>query len=179
VLGDGEVELDRVVDVARRDIGVAVKFFQLVSSGFLGLPHRVADVREVVTYLGGDMIRNLVEGGVFTSLIDESGALPDGYVGSIHERARQASDAAAAAGGDAALGGLLHEVGLLALASRLPSELASVLEEAERTGESLEAVEVRAFGADHARMGAHLLALWGLPLPVVETVAAGSWREAA
>jgi HD-like signal output (HDOD) protein len=137
----------------------------------------VTDVRDAVTYLGGDMVRSLVKGGVFSALADESGALPAGFVDDIHERARRASAEAAPAGGDAALGGLLHEVGLLALATSLPSELAAALDEAERTAEPLETIEVRVFGADHARMGAHLLALWGLPLPVVETVAAGSWRE--
>ena len=66
---------------------------------------------------------------------------------------------------------LIHDVGILVLASRAPDYLADVLERAER--ENRAAVRGRAGGAGFHTRGrrAHLLGLWGLPPAIVEAVA--------
>ena len=67
--------------------------------------------------------------------------------------------------------GLLHDVGQLILATGLPEEYAAVLQGAKDQGRPVWQVEQEHFGATHADVGAYLLALWGLPNPIVEAVA--------
>ena len=67
--------------------------------------------------------------------------------------------------------GLLHDVGLLVLASQSRGELAEVLSEARTSGRHVFEIELDRFGATHAEFGAQLLSLWGLPATVTEPVA--------
>jgi putative nucleotidyltransferase with HDIG domain len=71
----------------------------------------------------------------------------------------------------AAAAALLHDLGRLLLAVNLSQEYDRVLA-AVRSGErSLVKAEVDEFGVSHAAIGAQLLALWGVPVEIVEAVA--------
>jgi len=72
---------------------------------------------------------------------------------------------------DAFTAGLLHDVGLLVMASQDPEGLASVLARAREQGRPLDHIEREEHGVTHAAVGALLLALWGLPHTVTEAVA--------
>ena len=61
---------------------------------------------------------------------------------------------------------LLHDVGLVVVAAIAPESLKAIDGPPEGRFER----ERAAFGATHADIGAHLLDLWGLPLPIVEAV---------
>lgn len=66
--------------------------------------------------------------------------------------------------GDAFTCGLLHEVGILALASVHPGRYSDLLEGAPGArGRELARLETEAFDIDHYEVGAALLADWGLP----------------
>jgi len=67
--------------------------------------------------------------------------------------------------------GVLHDTGKIIFANSLPDEYAAVLKETRETGAQLCEVERKYFQATHADMGGYLLALWGLPVPLVEAVA--------
>jgi HD-like signal output (HDOD) protein len=69
------------------------------------------------------------------------------------------------------LAGLLHDVGQLILASGLPEEYAEVIAKARDQNLPVWQVEQEFFGASHADVGAYLLALWGLPNPIIEAIA--------
>ena len=66
---------------------------------------------------------------------------------------------------------LLHDTGQLVLAYGLPEEYIEVCARAKKEQRPGWQVEQEVFGATHADVGAYLLALWGLPNPVVEAVA--------
>jgi HD-like signal output (HDOD) protein len=59
--------------------------------------------------------------------------------------------------------GLLHDLGLVVLATEPTGSYRAVLEKAESSHIPLSVLEHQAFGVDHAQVGAHLLSLWGLP----------------
>src|SRR5579883_379867 len=65
---------------------------------------------------------------------------------------------------------LLHDTGKLVLAVRLPQRFELALQTARQRGCPLWDVEHEITGTGHAEVGAYLLALWGLPLPVVDAV---------
>jgi len=72
---------------------------------------------------------------------------------------------------EAFLASLLHDIGKLVLATRLPAKLreAHRLSIAEKIAPH--EAESRVLGVTHAEIGGYLLALWGMPYPVVEAVA--------
>jgi putative nucleotidyltransferase with HDIG domain len=67
--------------------------------------------------------------------------------------------------------GLLHDIGKLVLSVSAPGRFAAVVETCKRTGRSENEVEIEMLGVTHAKVGAYLLGLWGLPYPIVEAVA--------
>jgi putative nucleotidyltransferase with HDIG domain len=67
--------------------------------------------------------------------------------------------------------GLLHDIGILVLSTQEPEYFDHVLGIATRDGRPLPDVEYEQRGVSHAEVGAHLLALWGVPDTVVEAVA--------
>jgi putative nucleotidyltransferase with HDIG domain len=69
------------------------------------------------------------------------------------------------------LGGLLHDVGKLVLATGLAEEYAQVVRHQRRQRLPLGQAELELLGATHAEVGAYLLGLWGMPTPLVEAVA--------
>ena len=72
---------------------------------------------------------------------------------------------------DAFVSGLLHDVGKLVLAANFPEEYSTAILNAGESAVSTSALEYEIFGASHADVGGHLMALWGLPSSVVEAIA--------
>ena len=66
--------------------------------------------------------------------------------------------------------GLLHDIGLLILATKLPTDFEAVLECARSTGSTLYQAERKTLGVTHAEIGAYLLDLWGLHDNVVKAI---------
>jgi response regulator RpfG family c-di-GMP phosphodiesterase len=67
--------------------------------------------------------------------------------------------------------GLLHDLGKLILTAGVPADYQSVSRREQGTGVPAWKTEQKVLGADHAQVGAFLLAQWGLPGPLVEAVA--------
>jgi putative nucleotidyltransferase with HDIG domain len=67
--------------------------------------------------------------------------------------------------------GLLHDVGKLILADNPSIKYLELMARAKEEGRQLVEVEEGTLHATHAEVGAYLLDLWGLPAPLVETVA--------
>jgi HD-like signal output (HDOD) protein len=66
--------------------------------------------------------------------------------------------------------GLLHDIGVLILASKLPDEFQAVLDYARKYGSTLFQAERKVLGVTHAEIGAYLLDLWGLHEIVVKAI---------
>ena len=67
--------------------------------------------------------------------------------------------------------GMLHDVGKLVLAWKLPERFQKLLVQAAEERCPLHIVEEREYGFSHAEIGGYLLGLWGLPYILVEAVA--------
>jgi len=77
--------------------------------------------------------------------------------------------------GDSCLAGLLHDLGILALARQAPQNYIRTLTAASQRGQPYWEAEQQQFDATLAEIGAYLLALWGLPDPVVQATAFHHW----
>ena len=175
-----DVSTQKVGQIISKDVGMSAKILQIVNSAFFGLPRRVADPGQAVTLLGLDTVKGLAlslqifEGFDRRKLpgfpIDELWEHSMTVAASARKIARRESGDEKVSD-DAFLAGLLHDVGKLALAENLPMRYARVLTLCEKKGTPHWQGESEVFGATHAEVGAYLLALWGLPDPIVEAVA--------
>ncbi|MEZ5100038.1 MAG: response regulator [Thermoleophilia bacterium] len=175
-LSSPDASVADVVAIVERDVAMSAKVIQLVNSAFFGLGRRTADAREAIAYLGVETVRAAtLLGGVmleFRPARPVAGFSLDALerhslrvVGHATQVVRRADVE------HVLMGAMLHDVGKLLLASHRPDELAASIAEAGRRGCPPHVVELELLGTTHAEIGASLLAFWGLPDPVVETVA--------
>jgi len=161
------------------DPGLAAKLLQLANSALYARGSHVVDPTVAVQRVGLDAVKSLaLTAHVFGHFeerlrhrFDVDGLWRHGLVvnsfAAIVSRTEHASldlvDVAAT-------GGLLHDLGRMILAANLPDEYEAVFK--LTAGEtSVVGAEIKVFGVSHAAVGAYLLALWGLPVDVVDAVA--------
>jgi len=66
---------------------------------------------------------------------------------------------------------VLHDIGKLVIAVELPEHIQKAMALMRDSGCSMHAAEKETWGFTHAEVGGYRLGLWGLPYPIVETVA--------
>lgn len=175
-----EASLESIGEVIGRDPAMTARILQLVNSAFFGLQRNITNPVQATAFLGIETIRDLALSiNVFsqfnpitldrlglTSLWDHSLAVAT-YARTIARS--ETGDKSII--DDTFVAGLLHDVGKLVLADNMPMLYLSAIELSGRKGIDLYAAEQEIFGACHAQIGSYLLALWGLPGRVVETIA--------
>jgi HD-like signal output (HDOD) protein/CheY-like chemotaxis protein len=171
---------ERIGEIISRDIGMTAKILQLVNSAFFGLAQPINSPAEAAVYLGLNTIRSLtLSAGIFSQYdqkICKSFSLDvlaqhSWQVGGMARRVAQLERQDVKSIDQCFLAGLLHDTGQLIFASGLPDEYAAVIAKATSQNLQVWQVEQEVFGATHADVGAYLLALWGLPNPIIEAVA--------
>lgn len=166
-----------IAAIVASDPAMAAKILQLVNSSYFGLGRPLASIERAVSYLGSDMIRSLaLTAGIFTNLPEAtcpgfSSALVQerAVLGGRLARTFLAADPARSA--DAFAAALVRDLGALLLALGSGPAYGEVLSAVAAGGGELVELERAAFGVTHAEVGAYLLGVWGLPAPLIETVA--------
>jgi putative nucleotidyltransferase with HDIG domain len=175
-IDDPEATLDQVGAIVERDVAVAAKVLQLVNSAFFGVSNEIATIPMAVGFLGFDVLKQLV---ITVELFRtfECGCHVAGF--SVEETQRHSRCVAAIAArlpvprqyvAATSVAALLHDIGKLVLAARLPQQFEHALRASIEQNRPLHILENEISGTSHAEMGAYLLALWGLPAPVVAAV---------
>lgn len=167
-----------VGQIIERDPGMSAKVLQMVNSAFFGTSRSVANVQQAVTFLGLPQIRQLLLVLEVFNSFEQPKNKKLRYFSMTYERehalltAKIARALVSAKDADHAFtGGVLHDVGKLVLATGLPDRFAEVFHRSLIEDRRIDQLERSEFGVSHAEVGAYLLALWGLPDPVVEAVA--------
>jgi HD-like signal output (HDOD) protein len=172
--------VEHVGEIISRDIGMTAKILQLVNSAFFGLAQPINSPAEAVIYLGLNTIRSLVLSVEVFSQYDQKIcpsfsldmlAQHSWMTGLVARSVAQKERQDAKVLEQCFLAGLLHDVGQLILAFGLHEEYAAVIAQAKQHNLQVWQVEQEIFGATHADVGAYLLALWGLPNPIIEAIA--------
>jgi len=179
-LRSADPSLQRAAELISKDVAMTAKLLQLVNSSFFGLPRRIEDPAHAASLLGLKILKPIVlSAGIFAQF---DGAHIDGYaiedfsdhglaVSRCAQRIAEEEGADKDSVDDSALASMIHDVGQLVLASRLPDRYRDTVRLAKREGTYLRDAEADSLGANHADVGAYLLGLWGLPDPIVEAVA--------
>lgn len=165
--------LKRVAAIIEQDVAMTARLLQVVNSAFFAFARPICSVRDAVTLLGLEPVRALV----LTSELFRGMAplcLGGGLdLERLHGHALRVATIAETLPEDpqtrtiAMAAGMLHDIGLMVLS--LPPQRPDVAAPPPLPLHCAEQQPV--FGTSHALVGGHLLALWGLPQPLVEAVA--------
>jgi HD-like signal output (HDOD) protein len=162
-----------------RDPAMTAKVLQLVNSAMFSRGNTIRDVTQAVGLLGLDTIKALaVSDFAFRQFSVSRGSafsMQDLWSHSLTVAVyarwiAQSENRPAAACEESFIAGLLHDIGRLVLASQLPDVFDAALKVALEHDLDMYYVENRTIGASHAEAGAYLMALWGLPDSIVETL---------
>jgi len=175
-----DASIKKIGGIIRKDVGMTAKVLQLVNSAFFGLRRHVSDPAQAAGLLGLDTLEALVLSVQVFSQFD--GARASGLcldtlwnhsvaTGTLAKNISAAENCEASLCDHALMAGLLHDVGKLVLAARLPEQFRQTVTLARDQGATEREAEREVFGTTHAEVGAYLLGLWGLPNPIVEALA--------
>jgi putative nucleotidyltransferase with HDIG domain len=158
---------------------MTARILKLVNSAFFGLRRQVSSPNEAVNYLGMDAIKALVLsinafakyencslGGIALEPLWNHSLMTAGFAKAVASAKRGGSFHSE----DAFVAGMLHDAGKLVLAANFSAEYSEVIASIPEGEDGLLGAEERTFGANHAEIGGHLLALWGLPEAIVDAV---------
>ncbi|HRD66348.1 MAG TPA: response regulator [Candidatus Competibacter sp.] len=173
-LVEDRTQAKEVAALLQQDMTICAKLLQVANSAFFRLARRITNVEEAVRYLGFTMVRNLV----LTIEVFHPGPQSAGF--SFDSLQRHALRVASLAreivadrlhADDAFMAGMLHDIGKLVLALRLPEQFRQTQERSRQHRLPSWQTERELLGISHAEIGAYLLGLWGLPYPIIEAAA--------
>ena len=179
-LQDPDCLVEHIGEIVASDPALTAKLLQLVNSAFLGVAREVASADEAVMLLGTGTIRSLA---LTLHLFSAFKTSPGGdssieqvwshsaRVGRLAQLIARLESGNEKTMEEAFTAGLLHDVGKLVLAENPVIDYLALMAQARKTNQPFTEVERATLQATHAEVGAYLLDLWGLPMPIVEAVA--------
>lgn len=171
---DKNVSLKELSSTIQNDQGLAAKVLRTVNSSYYGLRTRCATIEKALVMLGLAPVKALTLGFSLVSSIEPH--RPDGFDYTQYWRrglytavgARIISEIVRGQFADEAfLGGLLQDVGVVAMYRALGDEYLKVMQRCEGDHRQLAKHELAAFDIQHADVGAMLAQRWRLPSELV------------
>jgi len=167
-------QIERIIS---KDVAMAAKILQLANSAFIGASGRVSSLLQAVSLIGTETVRTLVLSvHVFSHFDGNSEVAP--YLPALWDHsvavAALAKQIASFEGCPKAMveesctAGLLHDIGKVVLLAEMPREYRPIL---MSDPGGIVALELEHLGCTHAQVGAYLMSIWGLPVPLVHAVA--------
>jgi HD-like signal output (HDOD) protein len=172
-----EPSFQRIARTISNDVGMATKLLQLANSAFMGTSGRVSSLLQALTLIGLDNVRTLVLSVNVFSQFDGNpnvaAHLPCMWEHSIRvshlaQRIASAENVSKGLLEECFTAGLLHDLGKVVLLAELPRATLQLY--TTTSGACAESEQAR-LGCTHAEVGAYLMSIWGLPLPLVHAVA--------
>jgi HD-like signal output (HDOD) protein len=176
-LDEPDVSIDEVAEIVSGDIAISARLLQLANSALFRTSREIATVRMAASYLGLSTLRNLVLASEVFRAFADAPPISGFSVEGLQTHARLTAGIVASMDlpkdvqNGAAVAALLHDIGKLVLACKMPDRFARLLARASERNQPLYQVEEELWGITHAEIGAYLLGLWGLPLSITEAVA--------
>ncbi len=163
-------------EVVESDPALSSRILKLVNSAFYGFPNTVGSISKAITILGRDRLKNLLIGTVLSGVFGKidnplfhmeefwrhsvKTALLSRYLCLLRETEELT--------GVSFTAGLLHDIGRLILAQKLPQYTAVIQHAVEEEGKPVCEAERSLLGFDHCDVGAAFIRKWGLPEPLAE-----------
>ena len=176
VLDDEDVPMKKIVDLLRIDPALSAEILRVANSALYGLSRRVDNISHAIVILGTESVKRLaltVALGRFSHSFLRNQSLRVCWDHSVACAliAQEIALASGAAKDRAYTGGLLHDVGRLALLACYPVEYGNLIVVARDNGFDELDCERQLFDIDHCAAGEWLGRLWNLPGDIVEAIA--------
>jgi HD-like signal output (HDOD) protein len=159
------------------DPALAARLLKIVNSPFYGLESEVDTITHALGIIGTEQLAQLVLATSVTAQFDD---IPKHLINMDlfwkHAIACGVTARVVAAWHGERnlesyyLAGMLHDIGSLIMYKKFPKESGKVLEHCQNNLENLFDVELKIFGASHAKVGGELLKGWGLSSLLYEPV---------
>jgi len=170
----------QVGEIIAQDAALSSEVLRLTNSSYRGFPGDLSDPVEAVQLLGFETVKALV---MALQYLAEHSRLRPGYLSldqlwqhsvKVGQIARdlilfETKDRTLAS--QALVGGLLHDLGKVVLATNFADLYGRVHSLARKQPVTLWDVEKEMFGANHGEIGACLVGMWNMPATVVEAAA--------
>ena len=170
MVDDPKCSATHIGKVIGKDAALTARLLKIVNSAFYRFPSRVETVTRAITIIGYRELRDLVfaatVAGIFerisNDLVDLDGFWRHGiYTGIL---SRQIAERCQVLHGERLfVAGLMHDIGRLIIAYKLPKLTRAILDLCEQQGAGLYAAERQILGFSHADVGAELMNAWNFP----------------
>jgi HD-like signal output (HDOD) protein len=169
-------DINKIAKVLETEIGMTTRLLRIANSPFFGFQRQVSSINEAIVMLGLTGLKNLIMSFVIVKQLDKLG------IWDILDQNRFWQHSMAVAGlgatlaaqmddsslkGDAFTLGIIHRLGVCALAYSFPREYKTVL----NNELILEQSEFAELGLDHHEAGGLICKQWNLPVHFVSVVA--------
>lgn len=172
-------QAENIGAIVARDPAMTAKLLQIVNSAFFGLSRQITNPTEAVIHLGIETVRSLALGIQIFAQFDQLRSVEFSIGRFVRHSLKTATSARAIAheeygepsmADEAFTAGLLMDIGTLVMVQNLAPAFDKALEISRMEMKPMWEAEREVLGVTHAEIGAYLLALWGLPMPIVEAV---------
>ena len=174
---DPDSSLADITEVIVHDPGLTSRILRIANSAYMALATKVDTVSRAVQVLGLNQVHDLaLAGAAVGSLLNLKSDAID-----VHDFWRRSVYAAVvgrafakrssvSAPERAFVCGLLHDIGNLLLAYRMPDAYLELFQIAVQNEQALSVVQAKELGFDYSDVGAALLEKWQLPEPIIEPI---------
>jgi HD-like signal output (HDOD) protein len=168
-LGDDKADVVRLERIIESDPALASKVLSLANSAYYGLMQKATTIRRAVVVVGFRELQFLAMGAGLAEVFDLR-KVPPGldanglwlHCLTVSWLGRELTEAAGLpASGEVMISGLLHDLGLLVMATHLPEVLGRIIKLLQEGVPFFEAEE--RVGVNHCTVGYWLAQRWGLP----------------
>jgi putative nucleotidyltransferase with HDIG domain len=176
-IADNRSRAKDLAEIISKDQSLSAKILRLANSAYYGRFREVSTLEQAVTIVGFNEIKSVsLSVAVFGSF---SLQLPLQTLESFWIHALSCAAAIKAIGDRGQelsvekiyFGGLLHDIGKLALNLMFGRDYLSIMEVAAREGCGVDEIEERTYGVHHAQVGEWLAERWHFPSDLIESIA--------
>ena len=178
MLDEPSVTASDLGNVISQDTSLTARLLKIVNSSYYGFQAKIETVSRAVTVVGLRELRGLV---IAASAVETFSNVPDEILNKVrfwrHSLycgviARLLAEQCHVLHSERLfVAGLLHDIGKLVIAQRLPNETQKIAQQAESEGRSEFEVEQEILGYNHAEVGGELMRAWNMPETLFESVA--------
>jgi HD-like signal output (HDOD) protein/CheY-like chemotaxis protein len=172
--------VDKIGKIISSDVGMTAKILQLVNSAFFGLRRQVVNPGQAAALLGMETLKTLILSVHIFSQLNLSQVFQPILnnlwnhslkVAGLSQKIAALETQSKEIIESAFMAGMLHDCGKLVLIAGFPDSYAEILKKKDSLRRFSWELEEGVFSTNHSAVGAYLLGLWGLPNPIVESVA--------
>jgi putative nucleotidyltransferase with HDIG domain len=177
LLGNDRYPTDELAEVVRVDTALTTDILRVCNSAAFGFKVRAQTIHEAIQRLGLREVYTITSKVVAAPILSagHNEILPEGVDLWTHSLATAAAAAVLAQARSmdpevAFTAGLLHDIGKVRLVQSVGNEYAELIKEARSTGETLNVLEARKWGIDHAVIAGQLFKKWSFPQTMRDAV---------